>query len=83
MHRLDPIQAACEAIDLSEELTDRQKRFAKVSVRFRPLVRMRTAAAVQAIAEENAVVNDLGEVQAAFDWIEFLKLILPIILSFL
>lgn len=83
MKRFDPILTALEAIDHAPDLSPMERTFAKASIRFRPLVRIRVSKAVLTMATECKAIDDDGNVEAAIDWMAFLKLILPIILSLL
>lgn len=82
--RFDAIKMACEAIDQDETLTDGEKRAAKISLRFRPLARMRAQRLIREEFEAaGALTADGQEVAAQIDWMELLKILLPILLTLL
>ena len=86
MARFDAVKAACDAIDEYDDLSAAEKKFAKASIRYRPLVRMRASRMITEHLQEQQMVTADGEIAAAVDWekiIEILKIIMPLILMFI
>lgn len=81
--RFNPIEMICEAIDADDRMSDREKRVAKANLRFRPFVRMRAKRIVKEEFEKAEALTADGNVEAQFDWMELLKLLLPLILAFI
>lgn len=82
--KFDAIRMVCEAIDQDETLNAREKRAAKFSLRYRPLARLRAQRMVhEELEAAGALSADGQEVAAQFDWMELIKILLPILLSLL
>ena len=84
MKRFDAVEMICEAIDAEDTLSQKEKEFAKFSVRFRPFVRMRAKRLVtEKMEDAQALTEDGQHVAEQFDWMELIKLLLPILLMFI